>query len=488
MPASASDWGRRAVRSLAWTHRWAGVVLSLLFLMWFASGAVMSFVPFPALGEGDRLAMSPAVEASQVKIAPAAAMAAAGGGETLDLVAWPDRTVYVVGRSDAPFKAVDASTGRLLAPLDADEARRIAAAAARFPVKAISAPIVYDQWIVHPGFDGERPIFRVRLADAAKTDLYISSRSGRVVQRTRASERAWNWAGAVIHWIYFTALRKSQVAWDQTVWWISLVGVVTAAIGLYLGGHRTVAGLSRRRPDWSPFHGWLRWHHGVGLGVGLFVFTWIVSGWLSMDHGRLFSRGRPDPAAVARYEGLPLAEALVGVQSPALAGVLPARHLEFTAVGGHAIATSEGSIGQTRSLDLSAGTGVRSRLDPAFLAQSVSRGWPSASGAPTAPPSFDDLYRAAEEMPDRAVSFALTVPRRTYLYLDPVTGRLITLMDPSRQAYSWFYYALHTFKFPGLIGQSVLRRVIEFVPLILGLGFSVTGLIISLQRLGFRRR
>ena len=36
---------------LAIVHRWWGVVFCLLFAMWFASGIVMHFVPFPARSE-----------------------------------------------------------------------------------------------------------------------------------------------------------------------------------------------------------------------------------------------------------------------------------------------------------------------------------------------------------------------------------------------------------------------------------------------------
>ena len=39
------------MRLLASFHRWWGVVFSLLFAMWFASGIVMHFVPFPARSE-----------------------------------------------------------------------------------------------------------------------------------------------------------------------------------------------------------------------------------------------------------------------------------------------------------------------------------------------------------------------------------------------------------------------------------------------------
>jgi PepSY-associated TM region len=39
------------MRALATLHRWWGVVFCLLFAMWFASGIVMHFVPFPARSE-----------------------------------------------------------------------------------------------------------------------------------------------------------------------------------------------------------------------------------------------------------------------------------------------------------------------------------------------------------------------------------------------------------------------------------------------------
>jgi hypothetical protein len=48
------------------------------------------------------------------------------------------------------------------------------------------------------------------MADAAGTCLYVSLRSGEVIQRTVRVERAWNWVGAIVHWINPTLLRKHQ--------------------------------------------------------------------------------------------------------------------------------------------------------------------------------------------------------------------------------------------------------------------------------------
>src|SRR5215469_18865002 len=41
----------QTMHSLTALHRWWGVAFCLLFAMWFASGIVMHFVPFPARSE-----------------------------------------------------------------------------------------------------------------------------------------------------------------------------------------------------------------------------------------------------------------------------------------------------------------------------------------------------------------------------------------------------------------------------------------------------
>ena len=68
------------------------------------------------------------------------------------------------------------------------------------------------------------------LDDEADTDLHVSQRAGKVMQCTIHFERAWNYVGAVAHWSYPNVLRKSWVAWDRTVWWLSLVGVVALQV------------------------------------------------------------------------------------------------------------------------------------------------------------------------------------------------------------------------------------------------------------------
>ena len=135
------------------------------------------------------------------------------------------------------------------------------------------------------GFDRHRPLYRIALNDNAGTELYVSSVTGEVVLDTTRRERAWNYVGSVTHWIYPTLLRRSHGAWDVTVWSLSLVALIAAISGSMLGILRVK--IAHRRAV-SPYSGWQKWHHVLGLACMTFVLTWIFSGWLSMDHGRLF--------------------------------------------------------------------------------------------------------------------------------------------------------------------------------------------------------
>ncbi len=61
------------LRVLIVLHRWVGVALCLLFLLWFPSGIGMMYWGFPSVTEADRLARAPALDAGQVTLTPQAA-------------------------------------------------------------------------------------------------------------------------------------------------------------------------------------------------------------------------------------------------------------------------------------------------------------------------------------------------------------------------------------------------------------------------------
>jgi hypothetical protein len=453
----------------------------LAFAVWFTSGLVMVFVPFPSLGEQARQARSEVLDLAQVTVDPGQAMKLAGGGTELRLVASNGRSRYVV-RNGNVQTVVDARDGAVFALLDAAAARRVASHFSGRPVRDVSGPLAYDQWVVHQKFDPWRPFFRADLGDAAHTSLYVSARTGEVMQQTTRWERGWNWIGSVPHWLYFTFLRQSFHAWDWTMWCIALAALAGASVGTFLGIYRTYQRISQKRPGWSPFKGLWRWHHGLGLTAAAFVLMWIFSGWLSMDHGRIFSRGVPDPDSVARYEGGPLQEVLSGISPDAFAGLQGSSEVIFSAVGGEPIVVGLGDSGRRVVRPGShANDTLTATLPESLVGDALREVWPQAAVQPL--DKKDELYRSADGLADDAMRFKLFQGGSTELYIDRATGRVLLEENTSRRAYAWSYFALHTTHFPGLSDHPTLRTTIQVSLLLLGLLFSVTGMMMGYKRL-----
>ncbi|WP_407463105.1 hypothetical protein [Xanthomonas campestris] len=451
-----------------------------MFAVWFASGLVLAFVPFPSLSPQQRWSAAERIDLSRLMVAPAQALRSLRDATALRLVSIGGRPSYVVGSTTATV-AVDGIDGQVRGVLPPEAAGAIAAAFGHAAVRRLDGPLDYDQWSVHQKFDPWRPFYRAALQDDLGTVLYVSARTGEVVQRTRASERAWNWVGSVPHWLYFTQLRRSFTAWDRTVWWLALAALCSASAGTVLGVYRTWQRAHSPKPAWSGFRGWLRWHHGLGLIAAVFVLGWIFSGWLSMDHGRLFSKGIPDPAQVARYAGAPLPTVLAGVDAEAVRCLSGATLIEFTAVGGRPVAVGRGPAGPSVS-DGMPGRITGTRLSPDAIRHAAARAW-MLDHDPMPPDSAEALYRQADGIATDALRLTVASPGRTALYFDPASGTPLLALDASRRTYAWVYLAIHTTNFPLLQSHPVIRRIAQLGPLLLGLAFSLTGVVLGARRL-----
>ncbi len=219
------------MRILTWLHRWWGVVFCLLFAMWFASGIVMHFVPFPAR----------------------------------------DKAVTSTGRVEAPSE---------------EAARDVAAGYARSHglevLHATTERVDYDQWTVSGDYDSDRPLFRVALNDTAGTVLYVSSIGRDIVLVTTQRIRLLNYFGSVAHWIYPASLRHHAEAWRTLVWWLSLIGTIGVGLGVVVGMARLGTAIGKKTP---AYQGLQFWHHTLGLIFAPLIFTWICSGFLSLAEG-----------------------------------------------------------------------------------------------------------------------------------------------------------------------------------------------------------
>jgi hypothetical protein len=471
------------VKALVLLHRWLGIGFCVLFAMWFASGIVMHFVPFPSLTQTERVAGLLPINLSQVRHGPDEAAAASDAGQTRRerLVQRADGPVYITSGAAKPV-AVHASDLSDASVKSARLALAIAQADARQRGIDASGAVLagvadYDQWSVPNGFDNHRPLYRVELNDSAATELYVSSTTGEVVLATTRDKRVWNYVGSVVHWIYPTILRSNAAAWDKTVWTLSLIALIAAIAGTALGLIRLQVS---RRGLGSPFQGWHAWHHILGLFTATFVLTWIFSGWLSMDGGWLFSRGQLSPTEAARATATPDWHALAGNQRLIAPRV---KEVDWFALGGHFYRREQASVDVQSIFAIDSASGKTQVPEPFLNAEQVDAFvQPIAPGCvPPVIVGAHDGYPMTSQIPGAPVYRSIC--GEVWFHVDGGAGAILERLDYSRRRYRWLYSGLHTLDFPVLLDHPMLRSILIVVLCASGFVFSVTGAVIGWRRL-----
>lgn len=480
-------------RPLTLLHRWLGIAVGFLFALWFTSGAVLCFVPFPTLPSAARIAHGEPIDLRQVRVAPAAALAAAPGFavQRLRLISVDGHPRYVLSGAGGPVVSVSAESGKLLGPLSADAARTVATEFGGHPVAAIAGPLDDDQWIVHDQYDRFRPFYRVKLQDGRGTDLYVSTRSGEVQQRTRGAQRDWNYVGAIVHWLNIVALRRHKDLWRGVMLALGGTCGLLACAGLTLGVIHLVNARRARRRGLSPFRGWLRWHHSIGLFASVLLLSWIVSGCLMLDGGAVFPGDQPTAGEIAGVRGIALAEAAKRFPVALLRSLPRARQIEIGAVAGvpYLTVSNGGPSGAWLATPARGGGLSFSRFVPdSSLLAAVRAGWPTARVLQISPIAADDAYQViSDPPPSTARRVVLADPARTWVQIDSATGRILSVTDTRSRARRWWVNGMHDFDFPLLDRNGNLRKLILMFAVMVGLVFSCTGLVVGVKRLWRRR-
>jgi uncharacterized iron-regulated membrane protein len=287
---------------LIYLHRWTGIVFGLIFVVWFISGVAMIYVGMPHLSVTERLGHMPALDLSAVNISPAE------GAARHDLA--PARLrieMFYDGRPIYRFPdgtKVYADTGDLVAGASREEALELV----RRWVPQFAGSVTYDgyltqsdQWTLYSDQRAAMPLHRIDLGDPAGTQYYVSEKTGEPTMKTDRRGRILGYVSAVLHWTYFTKLRWNTALWIELVGWGAVAGAIMCIAGMIVGfvrlGYKKLYRL-RSGPSYSPYSGWMKWHHYAGIIFGIVTTTWAFSGAVSLS--RPFPSIRNAPATDAQ--------------------------------------------------------------------------------------------------------------------------------------------------------------------------------------------
>lgn len=488
---------KHTLRWLIPVHRYLGLGMSLILLLWFASGIVMMFEGYPRTSDADRMAWLNPLDTGQLRVSPARAVdeLAMAEPEGLRINQPGSRPRIQLMDEKGNWHSVFADTGKPAPALTRQQAATRAGELTGAKVDTVQRLEGPDQWTVNSHVRAPTPLWRVALADEASTHLYLSEPTGEVIHSTTFHERAWGYAGPVIHWIYPTQLRDLSGVWRQVVIWLSGIATLTCLSGLVLG--LTLMRRNKRRGGLSPFRGWFRWHHYLGLVFGLLATTWVFSGLLSMGPFYWNTADRQasltEPFGSGHPQGHGKAPAPTNIDS--LAGTAP-HELALHRFNGQLFYRSMSGEGSERLHATPAD--AADRLNEGELtAGAIHKAAAQAGGAELATlrkqTDYDAYYYAGRSARIGRDGPQLPVYRADYqdgsrLYIDPNTGDVLQYSTPLGRLNRWLYNGLHSLDFPVLNPGSFLWYALVLALMAGGTLLSLTGTWLSIHYLLRRAR
>lgn len=469
-------------RTLVMLHRYLGIAVGVLMLLWFASGIVMMYVGFPRFTEQDRmgaLTSIPWQNCCQVADGLIPDDQRFYRVQMENLLGVP---VLRLRRPPRPDAVIDLARGVGVRRFDITDAEAIAVdAATRLAgsTVAVSAETIdEDQWTVGR-YRGDRPLYRFTFGDPQRSTIYVSSTSGQIVLHTTSTQRFWNWLGAIPHWFYLTALRANGPLWSATIIWTSILGTFLTVLGLCLGIAQFRGG---KDGQLSPYRGLFYWHHLAGLVFGVFTLAFVVSGLVSMNPwGFLESRG--GSGEIGRLEGPPPSWAEVRASLAALqAQPVNAVSIITAPLAGKLFWLATATDGTVTRLDASGTPAPLSEPELALAAgRIVGESGISAQGILRE----EDAYYFSHH--DRA---ALPVYRiiandaeNTRYYLDPASGALLQHADANARWHRWLFAGLHRLDFAAWLRIRPAWDIIVIALMLGGLAASATGVYLAVRRI-----
>jgi hypothetical protein len=465
------------------THQISGLVLSLMFVVWFASGIVLLFAGFPHASRNERFLHLKTFSQNHFYglLAPSTKFK---GRVELELT--HNKPVYRVYTKRKAQQVFDAATLKPVADFTEKEARQLSVSFTKSGIKEIVLINSLEQWIPWSYYKPLLPFYKCFINDADHTVLYISKKTGTIVQKTNKKNRLLAWIGAIPHWIYFSKLRQNTGWWRFVVILISVVGIVVSASGIIVGFIRI-----RKKRGITPYKKfWYKWHHLTGFFFGLFVFTFILSGFFSMvkvpDWLAFVNSEKREKISWNNKLNLQHHHQTTPLQIwKALEQKTGIRKIAWKTIHGTpAYFVYYNNYQQPQMYWL-----INNKIEKARsytmkqIKQLAANKFKNLTFSTSIQKEYDNYYSASamHYLPYPAFKIKLNDTSKTWLYINPATGEEIRRLTKNQRIHRWLYRFLHTFDLAILKKSDGIRKTILFILSIFGMAVSFTGLLLSIK-------
>jgi len=450
------------VRSFFWLHRWTGIYVGIMALVWFASGIVVHWYASPEPTDAEAVrAYGPPLEARE--LADKAPPPGIGGQpyRSATIRHRGKRLIWQVRLADGRTGIIDARTDRALGPIDSGEARLVAApVAGRDPADGLVQLVThYNELYFHQSYP--LPVYRVVFQAPRAVDIYIDPATASVVAIVGPRQRVTRMFGGIPHFLDVGPLHTHRTAWLVILMTLVTAVLISGLTGLVYGIWLLLKQVRDRHTlvprAWTLSVLLSTGHHWLGIAVGGFVVTWTLSGVLMVWYPQV------DPVAdeVARWEGggVNRDEFAVSLERALAEGRRGGHALVFALTAKHVVGKPVYEAlygdGNASLIDAVSGRNLSPLTDS--LVRAVVRRYLGANphiARVDFLDHYDPYYFQLHERYRPLPVFRVAVNNpdiSSPLYIDAERGDLVGRVSGSYRTFRWFGSAIHTFDFPALL-------------------------------------
>lgn len=463
-------------------HNFFASIMSIMFLVWFISGIVLIFAGFPHASKQKRfenLSFLQEKDFLEISNIPK------GKCKSLELEKYQNRAIF---RSYGKGKNQNIFYANNLEQIDdfsKHQAKVQAEAFSTAKLHSIDSINELDQWMPWSYYSCNLPLYKCQMNDKKSTVLYISAKTGSIVQQTNFKKRFLAYIGAIPHWIYIKSLRIKASLWVDVVVWLSTIGLIVSITGIFAGFIRLVRKKNKSITPYKKF--WYKWHHILGFSFGIFVFTFILSGLLSLSdipswmsakskHSDQLSEWTQNTnPSKTKIEGINIWKALENnnkIRQIAWKTILNKEYL-FAYYKDY-----KAPIVYQYYEDSIVKQSIFSKDEILSWAHKVFK---TTELNIESLHHYDQYYKKAimydRILPVYLISFGDNA--NTKIYINPISASIIKFTDSNSRLKHWLYKGLHTFDFPFINKYEWLRKLLLIIVSIGGILVSITGIVLS---------
>lgn len=469
-------------------HRIFGTIVCVFFFMWFVSGLVLIYHPFPNVTDQQlRERMEPLPSSlPDVEAVLARLPEPVSNIEAVGVRQFQGQTLLTIETADSVYVRC-ADTLQTVMPVTRETLDTVARRWVDADPVRVDTLHKRDIWIMYSRYLSEMPICKFYYDDAEKHELYIASRTGEVLQFTTARQRFWAYIGAIPHKFYLPVLRQHTDAWVWSLTIGGIIALIAALSGLYAGIYLLYKRYKSRGKFGSPYKKyWYKWHHISGLIFGVFLVTFAFSGamalqripqWVIKTHGdyRVSDtkfRGRPLPVECYALDYQLLAEAYPGLKT--------VEWSHFRDVPVYEVQMADLTV----SIDAS-GTDVKElNLTDKQITQAVRHiHGEEAELTVSLIDTYEEYYLSRSgRLPLPVYKVEVDNADRSVYYVDPATGEF-RYLNRARKAKKWVFSGLHYLNIHWLVERPVLWTIAIWTLCLGGAYVSLSGIWLGIKYL-----